>query len=181
MNIFRLSDCPKKAAQLQCNEHVIKMTLESAQMLSSAHRILDGSEIIVLKNGRKNRQWVHPDKHLDNVLYKGTHVNHPSSVWVRASKVNYMWLYHHFEALAKEFTFRYGKTHLSYEKLNHILCNSPKNIPNIPETQFYLAMQNRPQCIVNGDPVASYRLFYKTKMQDFKMNWTKRPVPEFMR
>ena len=42
MNIFILDEDPVQAAQLQCDKHVVKMIVESAQMLSTAHRMLDG-------------------------------------------------------------------------------------------------------------------------------------------
>ena len=44
MNIFYLDRDPVIAAQMMCDKHVVKMILESAQMLSTAHRVLDGDE-----------------------------------------------------------------------------------------------------------------------------------------
>ncbi len=67
MNIFYLDPDPVLAAQQQCDKHVVKMIVESAQMLSTAHRLLDGRKI--------GKVWVHP--HADDVLYKASHINHP--------------------------------------------------------------------------------------------------------
>ena len=44
MNVFVLDDDPVVAAQLQCDKHVVKMIVESAQMLSTIHRMLDGTK-----------------------------------------------------------------------------------------------------------------------------------------
>ena len=177
LNIFYLDKDPSIAASLQCNSHVVKMLLESAQMLSTAHRVLDGKEqIIVSSKGRKNKYWFHPK--LERILYKPTHVNHPCNVWIRQSIPNYKWLYEHFVALAIEFEYRFEKVHMSFEKLNHVLARYPENIPRCAEfTDPPLAMKNQPQCIDESDPVGSYRKFYCTK--DFNMTWTKRPIPDW--
>ena len=82
MNIFYLDKDPVKAAQLQYNKHVVKMILESAQMLCTVHRYF-GNE---------------------DVPYKSTHLNHPSTVWARTNNRNYMWLYQHMMALGDEYT-----------------------------------------------------------------------------
>ena len=107
MNIFYLDKCPDKAARLQYNKHVVKMILESAQMLCTAHHeLLDD-----------------PD-----VPYKPAHVNHPSTIWTRRSKSTYMWLYNHMIALGDEYKKRYGKTHLSITKCKDFLAIPPRHI-----------------------------------------------------
>ena len=80
MNIFYLDRDPHEAARLQCDKHVVKMILETAQLLSTAHNELDGGQI----------------------AYKTTHKNHPSAVWARKSLDNYLWLYRHLEGLGSE-------------------------------------------------------------------------------
>ena len=75
MNIFRLHDDPKIAAQMHCDKHVVKMILETAQMLSTAYRVLSSEKLA------------------DDVgMYKMAHKNHPSTIWTRPSTENYMWL-----------------------------------------------------------------------------------------
>ena len=110
MNIFHLHECPDKAARLQYNKHVVKMILESAQMLCTAHHC-------------------YGDKYqVENVPYKQAHLNHPSTVWTRRSKSTYMWLYNHMMALGDEYTKRYGKTHLSITKCKDFLAIPPRHI-----------------------------------------------------
>ena len=110
MNIFYLDKCPRKAAQYQYNKHVVKMILESAQMLCTAHHCY----------GDKDQ--------VENVPYKQAHLNHPSTVWTRRSKSTYMWLYNHMMALGNEYTKRYGKTHLSITKCKDFLAIPPRHI-----------------------------------------------------
>ena len=110
MNIFYLDECPKKAAKLQYNKHVVKMILESAQMLCTAHHCY----------GDKDQ--------VENVPYKQAHLNHPSTIWTRRSKSTYMWLYNHMIALGDEYKKRYGKTHLSITKCKDFLAIPPRHI-----------------------------------------------------
>ena len=110
MNIFYLDKCPEKAARLQYNKHVVKMILESAQMLCTAHHCY----------GDKDQ--------VENVPYKQAHLNHPSTIWTRRSKSTYMWLYNHMIALGDEYKKRYGKTHLSITKCKDFLAIPPRHI-----------------------------------------------------
>ena len=107
MNIFYLDKCPVKAATYQYNKHVVKMILESAQMLCTAHHVYGDPE------------------QKTNVPYKQAHLNHPSTLWTRKNKRNYMWLYHHMMALGDEYTKRYGKIHLSITKCGDFLFKPP--------------------------------------------------------
>ena len=110
MNIFYLDKCPDKAARLKYNKHVVKMILESAQMLCTAHHCY----------GDKDQ--------VENVPYKQAHLNHPSTIWTRRSKSTYMWLYNHMIALGDEYKKRYGKTHLSITKCKDFLAIPPRHI-----------------------------------------------------
>jgi hypothetical protein len=157
MNIFFLHDSPVVSAQAMTNKHVVKMILETAQLLSTAHHVLDSENTGFLEQ-----------------LYKPTHKNHPSSIWTRESLANYDWLYRHFLALCKEYTFRYGKIHATETKLKHLLYHYPKNIPNIPQTPIRLAITNTDYH--KKDPVKSYRLYYrkeKIKTQDDLQRYAK--------
>jgi len=178
MNIFAVDSDPIIAAQMQCDKHVVKMTLESAQMLSTAHRLLDGKmHYDVSKTGRKVRRYVLTNA--NDILYKAVHQNHPCTVWTMESKANYDWHYRHFIALSEEYTYRYGKVHLCDQKLRNILNASPKNIPDIGLTPFKLAMAQFPECIVKDDPIESYKNYYATKVANVDMRWTKRDAPEW--
>lgn len=182
MNIFILDKNPIKAAQLQCDKHVVKMVLESAQMLSTAHRVLDGKLTkIPSKSGKTMvKGWVLPDER-DAVLYNAVHVGHPCTVWTMESNNNYTWHYVHFQALAEEFEYRYGKQHKSWVDLKDALRTPPRNIPVHYLTPFKLAMGAAPECINPHDPVGSYRAFYQTKQERFSMDWTKRSIPEWFK
>ncbi len=174
MNIFLLDQDPRIAAQMQCDKHVVKMILESAQMLSTAHRMLDGKKAIgKSKSGRQAKVWVHPT--LDDVLYKAVHINHPCTIWTREGYDNYMWHAEHFEALCKEYTYRYGKVHKTETLLGDILKTAPRHISPIP-TVFRMAVGDFPW---KGSQVETYRHFYFTKRERFDMVWTKRETPEW--
>ena len=177
MNIFVLDTDPVIAAQLQCDKHVVKMVVESAQMLSTTHRMLDGTiKLELSEGGRRIKRWVLPDDR-EQILYKAVHMNHPCTVWTRESKTNYDWHYAHFIALCNEYTHRYGKIHATDTLLRNVLRNAPTNIPDRGFTQFALAMKAQPQCMYVEDPVRSYREFYKTKKDRFDMVWTHRETP----
>lgn len=166
MNLFLLDEDPVKAAQYQCDKHINKMVVESGQLLSVSHRIVDKIDEF------------HP---LNNVLYRATHANHPSAKWTMESGSNYDWHYQHFVALCDEYTHRYKKKHLTDTKLRDILKNRPKNIPDIGLTPFKLGMHLEPHQIIEGDMVETYRNFYMTKQDRFNMKWTNREIPEWFK
>lgn len=178
MNIFILNNDPVLAAQEQCDKHVVKMIVESAQMLSTVHRMLDGTmERRPSKSGAMLQYWkLHDDR--EDIVYKACHFNHPSTVWTRESKANYDWHYKHFIGLCDEYTYRYGKVHSTDTKLRNHLAYSPNNIPMKGMTPFKLAMGSNPECMFE-DAVKSYRAFYHTKQAKFNMAWTKRPQPKW--
>lgn len=181
MNIFILSTDPVEAAKMQCNAHIVKMVIESAQMLSTAHRVLDGRpEKHPSKSGKRLiNKYIHQTKELDDVLYGAVHQNHPCTKWTMVSNNNYTWHYIHFIALCDEYTHRYGKIHGTDSRLREVLRTPPRNIPIAPKTQFCLAMHSRPECMFPHDPVKSYRMFYQTKQERFNMVWSKREVPDW--
>jgi len=119
MNIFYLDKDPAKAASYFYDKHKVKMILESAQMLCTAHHHYG--------NG-------------DNVPYKKAHYNHPSTIWCRQNASQYMWLYDHMIALGREYTKRYNKTHLTIIKCKDVLKQLP---PAIPDSTF----TEPPQCM----------------------------------
>ena len=137
MNIFYLDKDPVKAAEYSCDKHVVKMILESAQMLCTAHRVLDG------------------DEYADaNGLYKEAYKNHPCTIWARESSSNYSWLYRHFLALGMEYEYRYGRKHASVVKLEDPLSKMPDNITHTSLTPLAQAM---PEEYKNEDAIIAYR------------------------
>jgi hypothetical protein len=174
MNIFFLHGDTKKCAEMHCDKHVVKMIIEYAQLLSTAHRMLDGQEYIdKTSNGRNIRRWRMPGE-LDTVLMKASHINHPSAVWARQSSDHYLWLYHLWFDLCQEYTHRYGKTHSCYDRLKSALYVVPKNIPFKGLTQPPPAMPD--DCKIAGDSIASYRKYYIERKNHFA-KWKNREVP----
>jgi hypothetical protein len=174
MNIFVLDSDPFIAAQYYCDIHNNKMILEMAQMLSTAHRVLDGIICVQYVNGRKTTTW----NHANDALYKATHVNHPCSIWIRETESNYQWAYKHFFALCNEFLFRRDKRHKTDIILRDILKKIPKNISDGPLTKFAIAINDR-SLVNENDIIESYRRYYKTKEKSFDMKWTRREVPSW--
>ena len=180
MNIFILDNDPVIAAQEQCDKHVVKMIVESAQMLSTVHRMLDGDEERRPSKSGKTmvKYWKLPDTREDT-LYKAVHMYHPCTVWTSECNMNYDWHYKHFIALCEEYQYRYGKQHATFGKLAIALRHQPNNIPQTTQmTPFKLAMGSNPECMLE-DAVESYRRFYETKQERFNMVWSKRPVPKW--
>ena len=145
MNIFYLDRDPVKAAQIQYNKHVVKMVLESAQMLCTAHRYYGN----------------------DDVPYKSAHINHPSSIWCRENSRQYYWLFDHMLALGNEYTKRYGKKHLSITKCFPYLQYTQVGMPL--GGQF----TEPPQCMpdeykVEGDSLSAYWNYYEQEKQLIK-------------
>lgn len=177
MNIFFLDKDPYKAAEMHHDKHVVKMILETAQLLSTAHRVLDGQQYIDQTSGRKIKRWKLESDFWDNTLYKATHVNHPSNVWARESKENYMWLYKMFNALCSEYTHRYGKVHATQTKLEKHLNYAPTNIPDIGMTKMPQAMPEQYRC---EDSVQAYRTYYINEKKS-QSKYTKRDVPIWLK
>ena len=184
MNIFYLDHDPVKCAQYHVDKHVVKMILEYCQLLSTAHRIIDGKEIIAeSKTGRKVKRWILPDER-ETILYSATHVNHPSAVWCRETAGNYHWLYKLLTSLCEEYTYRYGKVHKCQSSgLVEALQFAPNKI-----TSYDLFSGPTPampdHCKVPGDSLKSYRNYYimeKQRMWSWKGKINKREVPPFMK
>jgi len=169
MNIFYLDKDPIEAAKQSCDKHVVKMIVESAQMLSTAHRMIDGNLYTdKTKAGRNIKRWKHPNPNMEKTLYKACHTGHPSTVWVMESAYNYHWLYKHMMALNTEFKMRYGHIldHKTVQLLEGALMYPPKNISlNTIATDPPPAMPD--YCKIPGDSVASYKKYYIYEKQRF--------------
>jgi hypothetical protein len=177
MNIFYLDHDVTKCAEMHNDKHTVKMILEYAQLLSTAHRVIDGVELKGLTDsGRKKKFWSLGDSR-DYTLYKATHINHPSAVWSRQSSENYTWLHNMLVALCKEYTYRYGKIHkVERDGLLAQLARLPDSIPSALFTQPTPAMPDAVK--VKGDSIASYRNYYITNKTHLA-NWKKRQTPEW--
>lgn len=181
MNIFYLDNDISKCAQMHVDKHVVKMIVEYAQLLSTAHRIIDGVESTGLtKTGRKQKIWTLSDARQDEI-YKATHINHPSAKWARHSLENYKWLAALWLELMDEYTYRYGKHH-SCERLIPHLKFAPKNIAtDIPFCSPWRAMPEDYKAPKTKKDycVESYRAYYVgAKSHMFK--WKNRSTPNWI-
>ena len=133
MNIFAVSDDPRLAALELPDKLIPKMIVESAQMLSTAHRVLDGHAKADAKG-----------------LYKKAYENHPSCVWVRADAMNYWWLWMHALTLCEEYKWRFtDESGISMHKtvpIIHALQELPLNIPTNKDTNWEV-LQDLPLCM----------------------------------
>jgi hypothetical protein len=158
MNIFLLDFNPARAAQAHCDTHVVKMILETAQLLYSAH-------------------WCTDPSALPAGAYRKTHVNHPCAVWTRESLSNYQWLCALGLALCAEFTFRYGGVHKTQTHLEWLAAHPPA-LPDPGITEIRLAM---PPEYKRPNPVDAYRTYYlEAKVPRGIVRYTRRPRPAFL-
>jgi len=146
MNIFYLDSDPKLCAQAHCDKHVVKMILEYSQLMCTTHRTLDSPS------------------ELHTSMYKVTHQNHPSRIWAGQSEENYKWLYDLWFWTCKEYWWRYGKIHKTWEKLYNIVSHIPQNIST---GSFTPPPQCMPDHCKKSDTVDAYRNYYMTEKATF--------------
>jgi hypothetical protein len=176
MNIFYLNHEPKVCAEMHLDKHVVKMIIEYAQLMSTAHRVLDGEKYIdKTANNRNIQRWRMKNEIIEHSLMKASHVNHPSNIWVRASKQNYVWLYQMWTHLLAEYTHRYGKHH-ACEKYAKYLRMPPENIADIPFTEPTPAMPDIYK--VTNDSIRSYQNYYIHDKSRFA-KWKNRETPKW--
>ena len=174
MNIFYLHKNPVIAAQMHCDQHVVKMLLETAQMLSTAHRMLDGEKTKrpSVSGKRMVDYYVHPDPILEHTLYKAVHFKHPSNVWIRESVEHYGWAKDLMNALADEYEYRYGKQHGTAVNVLPYLQLPPKSM------KMTGGWAPPPQCMPDEikrptpQTMLAYRDFYITEKSKFA-KWKK--------
>ncbi len=147
MNIFVLDHDPRNAANYQCDKHVIKMCLETAQLLCSV---------------------------FNDAPYKRTHYNHPCSKWVRESSTNFQWLLDHGIALCDEYSNRYQKTHKSLSVI--LWCRDNFDTLTFQKSSYTNHPLCMPDDCKIGSVVESYRNYYIHYKRDFA-TWKKSPCP----
>lgn len=152
MNIFVLDRDVRKCAEYHNDKHVVKMILESAQLLCGVHHMVE--------------------ENTDEVPYRLSHKNHPCSIWARENISNYLWLCELGLELCKEYTHRYEKRHKSQDVIEWCLIN----LPNIPEEDFTEPPKAMPEEYKVDDVVQSYRNYYLGEKKYFS-KWKKREVP----
>lgn len=160
MNIFATHPDPEISARNHCDVHVIKMVTECAQLLSTAHIVIDGKQI----------------------AYKKTHENHPCALWVRESAANYKWAYEFYCSLLDEYEFRFDRMHAS---ALHIFALS--NVPSIPDIGLTPFAQAMPEEFRDANPCFAYRRYLRAKLCEWtarekpvRTTFTRRKVPLFL-
>ena len=163
MNRFILYHHPTDIAQALCDQHVVKMPLEEAQMLCTA-------------------LWHHAPEYAEDAnLYKPVHQKHPCTLWVIKSQTNYLFAYQLYMAMLLEYTHRYGKVHGAGKHSESIHIGADF----IPDGGL---LTPHPQCFSGHDdlktdekwPIRAYRQFYKRDKMSFA-RWNKnRAMPEWL-
>lgn len=172
MNIFYLDSDIDTCAMMHVDKHVVKMIVEYSQLLSTAHRVLDGEEYA---SGNRSKAFRLHDSVMDEVLYKSTHLNHPSAIWTRSSASAYTYLHSLLTRLCDEYTYRYQKIHkCETSGLLNSLSNIPMNISHSDWTEPTPAMPD--QYKVVGDSISSYRAYYMAEKRHIA-SWKHREVP----
>lgn len=156
MNIFYLHYKQKKCARYHVDRHVVKMILETCQLLCTA---------IWLSGGTAH--------------CKPTHQNHPSAVWARTNKNNWLWLKGLGLALCREYTFRYNKVHSLQSVLEEL------QVPDLPDEDFFPPPQAMPDMYKDEDAIKAYRNYYihgKIHLHHHKTRhaWKNRTIPKFI-
>jgi len=182
MNIFHLHEDPEICAYWHIDKHIVKMPTEYAQLLSTAHRMLDGEFYILEKKDklgrtRKVQRWRMMDNREEGIFH-ACHYNHPSTIWTRSSKENYEFLFNLYKASLKEYTNRYGKEHGSGRPLPY-LATAPTNIPSQGLQEMPQAMKMYPECMVPNDPILAYRNYYNVAKHQFAKWKHNDPPPWF--
>lgn len=161
MNIFVLDKNPEVSAMMMCDAHVVKMILESCQILSTVSHFRG-----------------------HNIGYKPTHINHPCVKAVYKNCDNEKWLFKHCDSLIKEYNYRYGKNHASTIVYNNLLARidnldfneSNISLPKCMDEEFKIGGDN-----IN-DVVTSYRKYYNyKKMVMHKFSYRKREMPVWIK
>ena len=154
MNIFFLDFDTKKCAEYHCDKHVVKMILETAQLLCGVHHVIGNDTI--------------------PIPYKLSHKNHPCAIWSRESLSNYLYLCDFGLELCKEYTYRYGRRHKSQDVIEWCLINKP----NISDTEFTEPPKAMPDEYKVDSVVESYRNYYIGAKKDFA-KWKNREIPDW--
>lgn len=153
MNIFASNPCSTESAKFLDDKRVVKMALESAQLLATSVNLMGGT-----------------------ATYKTTHKDHPCSVWVRTCQGNYMWMVDHFDALCKEYTSRFGKIHLCSTYRNEFLNGFLNGLSLIPKG----SLTTHPNCTIfkdEADVYKAYKMYLNYKWENDKVTprWFKIP------
>ena len=156
MNIFHLHKDPKTCAEYHCDKHVVKMILETAQMLSTAYH-----------------------RHFDNgtELYKTAFPKHPMTIWVGNSGANFFWTIQLLDQLIYQYTVRYKKVHTTIRISN--LFHSKYKYWHDLTGDFTTPPQCMPEQYKHKDYITAYKQYYIGEKKRFA-KYTGVDFPDFM-
>jgi hypothetical protein len=173
------------------DKHVVKMILETCQLLYTAHWIFEYPEleehISAIKLSRAQKALAVPESMMDaphcektgEPSYRPCHVHHPCAKWVRLSRGNYRWLARLGLELAREYRFRYERVHSCEKHILWLYHHVPEHIPQEPRTPFVIAMADEYR--ISKDPIRAYRHYYRTqKAEKGILQYTKRHRPHWL-
>lgn len=155
MNIFILDYEPHTNVKYYCDKHIVKMILETVQLLHGVYYFT-------------NEQ--------DKATYKLTHKNHPCAKWVRESLSNWNYLYSLGLCMYNEYKYRYNKTHKSGELLLNN-TKQPEQLEDIGLTPFAQCM---PDNYKQDDTVQAYREYYAKEKYNI-LTWKNREEPQWIK
>lgn len=168
MNIFVLDSDPRKAARMVCDKHVVKMALETVQMLVSAliRRGVPPEDMPRTKAGSP---------------YKETHKNHPCTRWAGDTEANFLWLWEHGMELCLEYSRRYYRVHRCYYaiyEMSYLLTQVPDDTKDWKEGPLTPHPQAMPDDCKRDDPVDAYRSYYNKDKREIA-EWSHSETPEW--
>jgi len=189
MNIFILHWNPRKAARWHLDKHVVKMILETAQLLYTAHWVLFYPDLkqhkSVMALSKAQKQLPVPEymrtaplcETTQEPTYRPCHTHHPCAKWARTCNGNYRWLAELGRELAREYRFRFKKTHSCEAHVEWLYANMPPTIQRYPRRPFIMAMA--PEYRISKNPIVSYRHYYRTAKHEL-LKYTGRHEPHWL-
>lgn len=190
MNIFVLHPNPRKAARWHVDKHVVKMLLETCQLLYTVHWVLAYPHLkacrspIALSRAQKGLSLpstltTAPASSKGQIGYRPCHVRHPCAVWARQTVGNYLWLAELGIHLAKEYTYRFGKRHACEAHIQWLYEHRPLTLRPHPRRPFAIAMAEEYR--VSKNPISCYRHYYRTsKAERGLLHYTRRHAPHWL-
>jgi hypothetical protein len=166
MNIFYLSHKPSRCARWHCDKHVVKMILETAQLLYTAHWVLGTTDFSTAPKTQKGQRG-----------YKSIrNVKHPSAIWARETIDQYMWLCLFGLYLSEEYRHRFGgKTHSCEEHIFWLMMHPPQGL----QSGWRQPPQAMPDEFRRSDSIAAYRAYYVGAKKNL-LHYTKRHAPHWI-
>ena len=158
MNIFVTDPCPIQSARNLPDKHIVKMPLETCQMLAIIYS-----------------DWYHGLGKLykkDGTPYatkRGAFRNHPCTQWAAKNPYNLAWLIRHGYALCHEYNLRYGKVHTCLdvieqaERIYHSWCKEPLSYASQQVRSFTRAMPEYLKYDQTINTIEAYKRYLNTK------------------